>query len=391
MGGAVSGRFFGEVDAAFEPVREAFAENFSAGRETGAALCVYVDGRCVVDLWGGVADSASGRPWERDTLQLVFSTTKGATALCAQLLAARGILDLDAPVASVWPEFAEAGKEGVTVRHLLRHEAGLAWVDRPLSLDEVLAWDPVVRALESQRPAWQPGTRHGYHAVTFGHLVGEVVRRLDGRSLGRFFAEEVAAPLGLDFWIGLPASEHHRVALLESPEVPFDDPAVAAVVEQVLGPDTPLGKALFMGGAFGAGRFDTFNLPEVWSAEIPAANGICDARSLAKMYAACVSEVDGLRLLDDGHVDEIVSDRTEGPDAVLFEMDMQHAGGFMVPTGFVKLGGPRSFGHYGAGGSVGFADPDARVGFGYVMNRMFVGLTGDPRTQTLIDAVYECL
>ncbi len=195
----------GLVEPGFEGVRAAFAANFAAGHEVGAALCVHVEGRKVVDLCGGSFDRDGNLPYGPDALQLVFSSTKGATAACANLLAQRGLLDLDAPVADYWPEFAQAGKETLPVRWLLSHQAGLPAIDRVLTPEEVQAWDPVIDALAAQAPFWEPGTAHGYHALTYGYLVGEVVRRISGRSLGTYFAEEVAGPLGLEFFIGLPA------------------------------------------------------------------------------------------------------------------------------------------------------------------------------------------
>ena len=204
----------GEVAAGFEAVREAFEANFEQHGERGAAFCMYRHGENVVDLWGGVANADTGETWDRDTLQLVFSTTKGATALCALRLVERGELDLDAPVAEYWPEFKAEGKEHIPVRWLLSHRSGLPIVDAKLTPSEALAWQPIVNALAAQRPVWEPGTAHGYHALTYGWLVGEVVRRVDGRSLGRFFADEVTAPLGLDFWIGLPEDQEGRVSRL---------------------------------------------------------------------------------------------------------------------------------------------------------------------------------
>src|SRR5262245_9465984 len=204
----------GTVAPGFEGVRAAFARNFAEHGEVGAAFSLVHDGRMVVDLWGGVADAATGVPYTDDTLQLVFSTTKGATAICANLLAQRGELDVEAPVAEYWPEFGQAGKGEVPVRWLLGHRAGLPYVNGSIELAECLAWDPAVEALAAMEPLWEPGTAHGYHAVTYGWLVGEVVRRISGRSLGRFFADEVAGPLGLEFWIGLPAEQQPRVAPL---------------------------------------------------------------------------------------------------------------------------------------------------------------------------------
>lgn len=371
----------------FEPVRDAFAANFAAGTEVGAAFAVYHRGRPVVDLWGGVADVATGRPWQEDTVVLVFSTTKGATATCAHLLAARGQLEVEAPVARWWPEFAAAGKEGVTVAHLLAHQAGLAWVDEPMTLEDALAWEPVVAALARQAPHWEPGTEHGYHALTFGWLVGEVVRRVSGRSLGTFFAEEVAGPLGLDFWIGLPESVEPRVAPLITPAASGDEEARAAMAA-LAGPGSELGRALSApGGAFA--DVEVFNTRAVRAAEVPAANGVADARSVARMYAAMIGEVDGVRLLPADHLERATRRRTSGPNRILLGLDIQFGLGFMVRSSVTTIGGPRSFGHFGAGGSVGWADPDAGLAFGYVMNRMEMGLAGDTRSARLIAATYR--
>ncbi|HKD20491.1 MAG TPA: serine hydrolase domain-containing protein, partial [Rhizomicrobium sp.] len=201
----------GVVEDGWGLVADILRTNLKEGRDLGAACCVYVDGRVVVDIWGGLADKESSRPWDRDTIVAVASTTKGATAICAHLLAQRGALDLDAPVVKYWPEFGAAGKEDVKVRWLLSHQAGLPIVDVPLTFEDACAWKPVIRALEAQKPLWKPGTEHLYHAMTYGYLVGEVVRRITGKTLGRFFAEEVAGPLGLSAWIGLPEEMEPRV------------------------------------------------------------------------------------------------------------------------------------------------------------------------------------
>jgi CubicO group peptidase (beta-lactamase class C family) len=398
----------GHVAPGFEAVREAFAENFTRPPdamaamlgadvgEVGAAVSVWHRGQSVVDLWAGEADRRTHRPWAADTLALVFSTTKGITAICANLLAQRGLLDLDAPVAEYWPEFAQAGKAEVPVRWLLAHRAGLPWVDGTMTIEQALDWDHVIDALAAQAPVWSPGTQHGYHATTFGWLVGEIIRRVSGRSVGTFLRDEIAEPLGLDVYIGLPEAVHGRVAPLEVIEIP-DDPSIAGLVDQFIGPESMLGRALYApGDAWAAERFGSFNRSDVWSAEIPAANAIADARSLAKLYAACVGEVpatDGspTRLFTDATVDAAIERQTDGVDHVLMGMDLQYGLGFNLPNEMLKMGGHRSFGHYGAGGSVGFADPDAELGFGYVMNKMLMGLTGDPRTATLIDATYEAL
>ena len=208
----------GNVEKGWGKVADVFRANFEGNPgEVGAACCVYVGGRPVVDLWAGFADREASRPWNEDTIALVASTTKGATAICAHLLAQRGELDLDAPAADYWPEFGAAGKEQILVRWLLSHQAGLPVVDSPLTFEDACAWHPVIRALEAQRPLWQPGTEHLYHAHTFGFLVGEVVRRITGKTLGTFFADEVAAPLGLSAWIGLPAEQEERVTRSRTP------------------------------------------------------------------------------------------------------------------------------------------------------------------------------
>ncbi len=397
----------GWTASGFENVRVAFEANLATGRDVGAAFAAYRDGEKVVDLWGGIADQDTGRTWDEDALALVYSTTKGATAVCANQLVQAGRLDLRAPVADYWPEFAQAGKEPLPVEYLLTHQAGLAWVDEKLSLDDVLAWEPIIHALERQAPAWEPGTKHGYHAVTYGNLVGELVRRITSRSLGTYFRDEVAKPLGLDFHIGLPEEHEPRVAMLignigstEGGAAPdgvtaqLDDDARASL-NALMGPDSMLGKALTLNGAFTrigdveppAGN--VFNTRKVHAAEIPAANGICDARSLARMYAACIGEVDGVRLLTEAQMRDASTQRTSGPNIVLLDLDLQFGLGFFVPSSLLSVGGPHSFGHAGAGGSLGWADPDAGMAFGYVMNRMDMGLAGDVRSYSLINACYE--
>lgn len=381
----------GWTASGFESVRAVFEQNFSDGLEVGAAFTAYHRGTMVVDLWGGFANEATRRAWERNALVVVFSTTKGATAICAHVLAADGRLDLDAPVAHYWPEFGREGKQRITVEHLLSHRAGLAWVDESLTLDEALAWEPMIRALERQRPAWEPGTAHGYHAITYGYLVGEVIRRVTGHTPGAYFHDNVAQPLGLDFWIGLPEQFERRVAPLVGGLFGGNTTQNGAreSMAGVLGRDSMLVKALTAGGAFTGNGI--FNSRAVHAAEIPAAGGIADARSVARMYAACIGAVDGIRLLDAQRVRDAATQRTHGPNLVLMNLDLQFGLGFIVPSSIVHLGGPHSFGHFGAGGSAGWADPDAELAFGYVMNRMDVGLAGDRRCYALINACYEAL
>jgi CubicO group peptidase (beta-lactamase class C family) len=383
----------GTTALGFESVRAAFEANFDKGLEIGASFSAYYRGQKVVDLWGGTADVATGRPWDEHTLALVFSTTKGVVAMCANKLAQEGALDVDAPVARYWPEFAAGDKGDIPVSFLLSHQAGLAWIDGEMTLDQALSWDPVVDALAQQVPHYEPGTQHGYHATTYGWLVGEVIRRITGKSVGTYFRDEIATPLAVDFWIGLPESEEARVAPLEGgladPSV-ATDPEVRAFVDAIMGPDTTLGKALFAPSG-------SLSDPNVWNsralhaAEVPAANGIGDARSLARLYAACIGEVDGFRILTDEQLRRATTQLTTGPNTVLLDMDIQFGLGFMLHSTLIEVGGPRSFGHFGAGGSVGWADPEAELAFGYVMNKMDLGLAGDLRSFELIDACYDSI
>ena len=400
----------------FSAVADAFQANFDAGLEVGAAFAAYHRWEKVVDLWGGIADQTTGKPWEERSLVLVYSTTKGITAMCAHRLAQEGRLDVDAPVVTYWPEFGAAGKESVTVADLLAHRAGLAWVDGTMTFEEMARWDPVVEALERQAPSWAPGTAHGYHATTYGWLVGEVVRRISGKSVGAFLRDEIAGPLGADFFIGLPAAEEPRVARLVSfldalaagggpgaglqqaglQRAGADGAELAAMAElarSYLAPDGPLTKALTApGGVFHDETL--WHEPALRAAEIPAANGVCDARSLARLYGACVSDVPSvsgasLRVLSSSQVDRAVVQQTEGPDRVLMGLDLQWGLGFIVNRGLTALaglGGARSFGHFGMGGSAGWADPDLELGMGYVMNRLALGTTGDTRSYRLMQA-----
>lgn len=384
----------GRVEPGFEPVRDAFARNFSDHGDLGAAFCLYLEGRPVVDLWGGTADEGSGRRWAEDTLALIFSTTKGATALCAHLLAQRGQLDLDAPVSDYWPEFVAGGKRAIPVRWLLSHRAGLPVLSQAPPPEAALDWDRMVALLAAQEPVWEPGTAHGYHALTYGWLVGEVVRRASGRDIGRFFADEVAGPLGLEFWIGLPGAQEPRVSRLvdmHMPEIPegFDlaslPEEVQAMAANWLDPNSLGRRAL----AVTDPPLD-WNAPEVHGAQIPAANGICTARSLARMYASLVGPVDGVRLLEQATLEGATRVQSEGPDRVL-GVPTCFGSGFMLDSPFSPMGGPSSFGHYGAGGSLGFAHGEGGWAFGYVMNKMLASLSGDPRTMGLVEAVQACL
>ncbi|BAN02971.1 serine hydrolase domain-containing protein [Ilumatobacter coccineus] len=380
----------GTVADGFGKVADAFAQNFADFPELGAGFALVADGELKVDISAGVADKASGRPWDADTLQLVFSTTKGAAAICVARLVEAGKLSYSDTVATHWPEFAANGKGEVTVAQMMSHQAGLPYVDAPLTIDQILEVGPVVEALAAQTPIWEPGTAHGYHAVTYGWLAGELVRRVDGRSIGTYFADEVAGPLGLDFWIGLPESEEPRVSTLEA-SAPPSDPAELALMLQVMGPGTIGFKALTMNGSLMAfGAENPFNTRALHATEMPAANGITNASSLARMYAATVGEVDGVRLVGADTMRAMSTEAVNGPDEALVA-ETRFGMGFMLNNELVPLLSPTSFGHAGAGGSLGQADPESGVGYGYVMNQMMSGIAGDPRTVRLNDAVRACL
>jgi len=386
----------------FAQVREEFERNIAERGEVGASVCVTVDGETVVDLWGGVADPATQRGWERDTIGHVWSATKGATALCAHILADRGELDLNAPVASYWPEFGKNGKDGVLVRHLLNHQAGLPAVREPLPPGCFYDWDLMVDALAREEPFWRPGTRHGYHALTFGFLVGEVVRRVSGRSLGTFFREEVATPLGLDFWLGLPETKEHRVA----PTIPADmpgpgDPVPSFYVAALTDPTSV--QALVLGNNGGymmvPGESDS---RAAHAAEFGAVGGITNGRGLAGMYRPLANggSADGATLVSPARINVMgAPSSATSVDAVVL-VPSRFTLGFMksMDNRYLPIAdregvllSETAFGHNGMGGSIGFADPAARLSFGYTMNRQGTGLGINERGQSLVDAVYRGL
>ena len=383
------GGVHGEVAGGFGKVADAFVQNFGEHNETGASVCVYVDDQPVVNLWGGAANHKTGEAWTEDSATVVFSTTKGATAICIARLVEAGQLNYDAPVANYWPEFAAAGKQAVTVGQVMSHQAGLIYVDTPLTLEQVLAVDPIVQALAAQSPLWQPGSDHGYHALTYGWLAGELVRRVDGRTIGRYFADEVAGPLGLDFWIGLPEAEEGRVARLRG--APRPEGADLDLMRQIAGPGTNGGRALTLDGALApVDGVDPFRTRAVRASEIPAANAVTNAASVAKMYAATIGDVDGVRLLQPETVDQVRAEQVFGPDQSLV-LPTRFGYGFMLHCDELVLSGDGAFGHYGAGGSLGYADPEAGVAFGYVMNQMGGGIASDPRAVALLQAAHSCL
>lgn len=380
----------GECDPRFEQVRAAFIENFRTHGEVGAAVAIALDGRLVVDLWAGHADQAMTRPWNSDTIVNVYSTTKGLCAICAHRLADQGKLDFDAPVAKYWPEFAQAGKAEIPVRYLLNHQAGLAAIKAPLANEDLFNWDKVTNELARQEPWWTPGTRHGYHAITFGWLVGEVVRRISGKSLGTYFRDEIAGPLGADAFIGFGPSLDARVAEIipAPPPAPGErdllaelvkDPASVSAMAIMNPPNTLLP--------------ETVNSRAWRAAEIPGANGHANARALARIYGTLArgGELEGVRIFGPREIERCYTEQSYGPDAVL-PLTTRIGLGFMLSQPTALMGpNPHTFGHPGAGGSLGFADPDARLGFGYVMNQMGLEPLLDVRPAAILAAAYASL
>ncbi|MER7494541.1 serine hydrolase domain-containing protein [Streptomyces pharetrae] len=378
----------GHCDSRFAAVRTAFEENFRDRGELGAAVAVTVDGVRVVDLWGGWAGPGRTRPWERDTVVTVWSTTKGPVALCAHLLADRGRLDLDAPVAAYWPEFAAGGKEKVLVRHLLSHRAGLSGPREPHSFADLCDWELTTGRLAAMEPWWEPGTRSGYHALTYGHLVGEVVRRVSGLRPGAFLEREVTGPLGIDFTIGLPERDAGRAARLEHAPAPRGEQA--AVFSQL----APAALAALTNPAVGAREADT---PEWRAAEIPAANGHGTARAVADLYGVLAGQgaPGGRRLLSPDAVERVREGQGACRDLVLgagFDRDTEAGLGLWLSGANGSYGpNPRAFGHDGFGGSCGLADPEAGLSLGYVMNRMGPRIADDPRKMALVEALYSAV
>jgi CubicO group peptidase (beta-lactamase class C family) len=382
-----------------EGVRDEFARNFAERGEVGASLCVIIDGKTVVDLWGGTADVTTGALWQEDTLSQIWSSTKGATALCAHILVDRGLLDLASPVVRYWPEFGQNGKAATTVAMLLAHQAGVPALREPLPAGAFYDWNFMVSALAAEAPFWEPGTRNGYHALTFGFLVGELVRRVSGKSLGTFFRDEVATPLGLEFWIGLPETEEARVAPSIFPDPPGPGEPLSIFFLKALTEPTSIPALAFFntGGYTNPGESDS---RAAHAAEIGASGAITNGRGLAQMYAS---------LADMRGITSLVSDDGRRRMARVASATGEDATG-LIPTrfalGYVKsmdnrsqppgqqdsvILGEEAFGHSGFGGSIGFADPRAGLSFGYTMNKMGFGTALNARGQALVDAVYESL
>ncbi|MEU5506487.1 serine hydrolase domain-containing protein [Streptomyces fungicidicus] len=380
----------GTVAEGFEPVGEAFARNFGTLGDRGAAVAVYRDGRKVVDLWAGVKDVDGTAPWHRDTAQVVRSATKGVAAAVLLLLHQRGELDLDAPVGHYWPGFKAHGKERLLVRHVLNHRAGLPVLDDPLTPAEAADPRRAAEAVAAQAPAWQPGTDHGYHALTYGWLVDELVRRVTGRGCGEWIASEIAAPLGLDLWVGLPDEQAHRVGTVGRIEGPEPSGVLRARPKRSV-TDAYADPASLTRRTFAAiTPFPDHNDPAFRAAALPAANGIATADGLARFYASLIGPVDGVRLLDPATVEAARAEESAGPDRVLV-VGTRFGLGYMLHGSASPFLAPGSFGHPGRGGSLGFADPESGIAFGYVTNGFRRTVTADPRAQALIRAVRAAL
>jgi CubicO group peptidase (beta-lactamase class C family) len=384
----------GRCDPSFESLRAALADIMRTGSEVGAALAVHVGEQLVVDLWSGHKDSARTRPWDEHTIVNLYSVGKAITAVCALRLVEEGALDLDSPVARYWPEFAQAGKKHLPVRYLLTHQAGLPAVFQALPLGAVLQWDVMTEALAAQEPWWKPGARHGYHVNTYGFLIGEVVRRITGQSLGAYLRDEIAGPAGIDFFIGFGPELDARCADVIPPR-PEPDPEPGRVLRAGdLATLTDLER--MRAGAYrnppslsGQGVINT----RKWrAAEVPSTNGHGNARAVARLYAALAGDgdLDGVHILSPATVEQAIAEQVYGEDLVL-QRPTRFGLGFQLTMAERPLGpSPRSFGHFGAGGSLGFADPDGHVGFAYAMNQGRGGWQ-HKHVRHLIDLVYKTL
>jgi CubicO group peptidase (beta-lactamase class C family) len=381
----------GWCDPRFAAVSEAFAANFADRGETGAAACLALHGTVVADLWGGRAGPGPGRPWQHDTLVNVFSVGKGLIAVCTARLIGERRLDPDTPVARYWPEFGAAGKEAVTLRQMLSHQAGLPALRDPLPDGSMLDWPVMTSALAAEPPWWPPGSGHGYHVNTFGFLAGEVVRRVTGTTVGTVLQEQIAGPLGADVHIGLPAAQHGRVAEFDWPV-----PSAPAAAPWDPGPPVTAAQRQMIANAY-ANPADLSGLGVVntaaWrAAEVPSANAHATAAGVARVYAALAGggAVDGVRVVDSAALADAVAEQVHGDDLVL-RRPSRFGLGFQLTQPERPLGSsPRAFGHFGAGGSVGLCDPDAGVAFGYVTSLMGPRWQ-NPRNRALIDAVFACV
>jgi CubicO group peptidase (beta-lactamase class C family) len=370
----------GHCDARFRAVREEFAGNFAERGEVGAAVCIVVDGVTVVDLAGGWADQAARTLWRRNTLVDFYSVGKAFVALLALQLVDAGLIALDDPIANVWPEFAVAGKEGATLRHALCHRAGVPAIREQLHNDDLWDWSRMASALAATEPWWEPGTRHAYHTNTYGHLIGEVVRRVSGEGCGRRLAT-LAGALGADLYVGVPPAEQHRCA-----EVLFDAPGPPVPLDDALEGDARMEMLSYFNPP-GFSSMGVVNTAAWRGAEVPSTNGHGSARGVARLYAGLL---DPGRLLSPDLLTEATSNQSEGYCPILHE-DVTFGLGFKPTVPRRPFGpNPGSFGHFGTGGAVGFADPVGGVAFGYVMNHV-IPRWQSTRNRSLMDALYRSL
>jgi CubicO group peptidase (beta-lactamase class C family) len=373
----------GTCDARFDAVREALQRNIDSGEEVGASIVVDLDGEIAVDLWGGSRDEGGTEPWTRDTITNVWSTTKTVTSLAALMLVERGQLDVDAPVAGYWPEFAANGKQDVLVRHLLSHTSGVSGLDQPAAVEDMYEWEKSTARFAAQAPWWTPGAASGYHALNFGHLIGEVLRRITGTSLRQFVADEIARPLGADFQIGAAESDWGRIAdVIPPPPLPFD---LAA-----LGPDSLVAKT-FTGPAVAAADANT---PGWRHADIGAANGHGNARSVARILSVISrgGEVDGVRLLTPETIELIFREQSNGVDMVLGVPIRFGIGyGLPVPATIPYIPDEKICFWGGWGGSLIVMDVGRGMTISYMMNKMAPGIIGSPRAEQYSRAIYDAL
>ena len=378
----------GYCDERFMNVKEIFAENFELGLDVGASLAVTLEGEFIIDLWGGYADAAKTRPWERDTIVNVFSITKIMTTICTLICVDRGLLDLDAPVAQYWPEFAQNGKEPLPVRYLLSHTAGLSGWSERFPMEGLYDWDLCVTKLAAQKPWWKPGTKNGYHLVTFGYLLGELVRRVTGKSVGTFFREEVAMPLDADFHIGLAEENDPRVADLIPAKLPLSLKILGSSVFRKLLFYNIAVKTLTNPNMY---KIVDATRTRAWrAAEIPAANGHGNARSLARIGAAlaCGGELDGVRILSPSIIEHALEEQSYKKDLVL-RTPVRFGLGFGLPCKEIPFPHPRTLFWGGMGGSLAMMDLDAKMSAGFAMNKMSAEILLDTRKTRLMNALAE--
>lgn len=399
----------GYCDEKFVEAKKIFEESIDSGFELGCAITLEVEGKVVLDLWGGHANLDKTEDWKEDTIVNVFSTTKGMASICLLQLVEKGLLDLDAPVSQYWPEFAANGKEAMPIRYLLCHKSGLCGVREPLDHGSFTNWELICSELAKQEPFWEPGSAHGYHALTFGHLVGEVVRRVSGKTIGQYFNDEIAKPLDLDFWIGLPEDKFSRVTDIQ-PNMPglmqkimmpilsriprFAAPNLVKMLLDFQDPTTVSGAAFNNPQMKMDPKNMEANSREWRLAEIPAANGHGTARSIAKLYGALAigGSKDGVHVLNPETIELARQTESDGKDLVLGQIHTRFGLGFMLGTEDVSMGpNKNSMGHGGAGGSLGFADIDNKISLGFTMNQMHEGITAWKTATDVAASVYKTL